>query len=99
MEVVAVDRGEAEEIRDWACGRKKQFGMRVAQDTAVAMGPGLRAYRCPFGGEHWHVGHVPPVEAVQRIATAVRVLAGNGPGDPVPPRLSRAARRRLRRAA
>lgn len=92
-----MDLREAEEIRGWACGRKKAYGRVAAQGTASDMGGGVRGYRCPFGGEHWHVGHVPEVEAVERIATAVRVLAGNGPGDPVPVRLSRSERRRARR--
>lgn len=40
----------------------------------------VRAYRCPFGDgtrahAHWHVGHVPSMAALQRIADATRVRA------------------------
>lgn len=39
--------------------------------------PTMRVYRCPFadGAPHFHVGHVPSVDEVRRIAVAIRARA------------------------
>jgi hypothetical protein len=40
----------------------------------------IAAYRCPFAGSsrasvHWHIGHVPSLASLKRIAAAIRVRA------------------------
>ena len=76
---------EAADIRDRACKDKKWYF--PAQANAIveernAETPGVYAkYRCPFC-RTYHVGHVMSVAAMQDMATAIRVLGGDGPGEP-----------------
>lgn len=75
---------QAEAIRQHACGRKVQLGRGAALNLATAeRASGLRAYRCSFSTDgHWHVGHPMGMDSLQRMAEAIRVLAGNAPGVP-----------------
>jgi hypothetical protein len=46
---------------------------RAAADRLRAEGEQVAPYRCPWGkGRHWHIGHVPSVEGLERIAAAIR---------------------------
>jgi hypothetical protein len=91
---------EAAEIRDRACKDKKRYTIPDA-DLAVARrnadhGLGVFAkYRCPFC-RGYHVGHVMSVGAMEQMATAIRVLGGDGPGEPSGT-VSKRERRRQRR--
>ena len=45
--------------------------------TRACTGRHINAYRCPFGdgtraNAHWHIGHVPSVASLERLAVAVR---------------------------
>lgn len=56
-------RGEA-----WAA-KQEMFGRGAARKAA-----GLKAYRCPFGEEHYHLGHPPKLETLQQLAAEIRGL-------------------------
>lgn len=66
--------GEALSIARWACGRKYRYPTVYAaqKDQTVVRGE-TKPYRCPFCSG-WHVGHPPSMEALGRIAEAIRVL-------------------------
>jgi hypothetical protein len=64
------------------CLSKYVRGQRNAQAYSAQFFD-LSAYRCPFvleGEDHWHVGHTPSMESLQKIALAIRDLHGNHPG-------------------
>lgn len=55
-------------------------GARHATARLIEEGEEVRAYRCPFGHpSHWHVGHVVPMAYVEKLARAIRDLAGDLP--------------------
>lgn len=76
---------EARRVRLIGCGCKSRFGRDTARGRAgeltVETGEAIRAYRCPFGGDHWHVGHVPTMETVAEVAAAIRFFATGYEGD------------------
>lgn len=65
-------------VVDRACGRKQPMDMLEAKRLARRLrrdGDTASAYRCPFAeSEHWHVGHVPSLVALESIAAAIRNL-------------------------
>ncbi len=69
-----------------ACLTKALWTEQGARNSARRMraelGELVRAYPCPFtlaGSHHWHVGHVPTMRTVQRLALAIRDLHGTRP--------------------
>ncbi len=50
--------------------RKALRGRRYANPDAVK---GVHVYPCPFG-KHWHLGHTPSVEGLERLAREIRGL-------------------------
>ena len=59
------------------CVGKVRMGRRAAMDLAAEKrrgGVDVSAYRCPWSvdGRHWHVGHPPGPEGIERIAAAIR---------------------------
>lgn len=72
-------RVEWQRVVDGACVRKKPFGVAAAHRRVVAEqhgDPRLRAYRCPFCGA-WHLGHVPSMKQVRKLAAAIRARAAS----------------------
>lgn len=76
--------GEANTIVAGSCDRKHRYetwshahrdAVHVIRDT----GQHVTAYQCPFGsirdGRHWHVGHPPTIDHMERLALAVRFVA------------------------
>lgn len=48
---------------------------RQAAEKLRAKGEQVGPYRCPWGAEgarHWHIGHPPSIEGLERIAAAIR---------------------------
>ena len=99
---------EANEIRLRACKDKKRYeNAGDAQATASLRNKALKSapgdatwiakYRCPFCG-FWHLGHVMSVGSMERMALAIRIIGGDGPGEPSGT-VSRRERRRQRRSA
>lgn len=92
---------QAEAVRAKACGDKVSYGATSARTIAATMtrtdvsGARMEGYRCPFCGS-WHVGHALSVSGMRTVAEAVRVLAGNAPGEATGwvPRRERRRRRR-----
>lgn len=63
------------------CKHKRRY--RCHDDALAALAEvrdrrgdeGLAAYRCPFGPRrHWHLGHVPSLEALKSVAREIRGL-------------------------
>jgi hypothetical protein len=45
----------------------------AADKVSAETGETIRPYRCPWGtGRHWHIGHPPSLEGLERIAAAIR---------------------------
>jgi hypothetical protein len=68
---------EVEQLVERMCTRKRRYGRVVARQVAERMrGRGRRVspYRCPCCAG-WHVGHVPSIESVTRIAQLIRQRA------------------------
>lgn len=72
---------EASDIVRGSCDRKQRYqgkhqAMRMAAYMTVHEGQRVVPYLCPFsshrGGKHWHVGHPPTIERMERLALAVR---------------------------
>ena len=67
-----------------ACLRKVPMGQRAAEAAAEKVRArgvtAVAAYACPFavhvgnGAAHWHIGHVPGPEALERLAFALRAI-------------------------
>lgn len=71
---------------DRACDGKHPYGRKTAREIAARMraqdGEDVCAYRCPWGRTaHWHVGHTPSVERLERIAAAIRNRTNEGDTD------------------
>lgn len=69
-------------IIEHACLEKKRWSRNGAWDAVARLrrkGDQVSAYRCPFKGDHWHVGHIPSMATVEDLALAVRDLHGNLP--------------------
>lgn len=84
-------RDEAEAIRARCCAGKARYASpgHARRDAFAVMahngdGRPVRSYRCPFC-HNWHVGHVPDLEGLAALATAIRVLSGNLEATPCPP--------------
>jgi hypothetical protein len=97
---------EAHDIVHRACGQKARLGPESAHNLAERMNTGdlkegtgprlVQAYVCPVCGA-WHVGHLLSPEGMAKMADALRVLKGNGPGAPAG-NIPKAERRALRKA-
>lgn len=64
---------------DRGCARKHPYGRTTARSIAARMQTAgdrtVSAYRCPWADDndpHWHVGHLPSMEGLERIAAAIR---------------------------
>jgi hypothetical protein len=82
---------EVASIVERACRLKERFygpgpARRTARRVSAATGEPVRAYRCPFGDgtrrtRHWHIGHIPSMAGLDRLALAIRARAqGVGSG-------------------
>lgn len=73
-----MDVDEARTVRRRACREKLRYGLSTAREVAAAVrrrtGDRVKQYRCPWC-RRWHVGHVPSVKSLRRVAQAIRVLA------------------------
>lgn len=80
-----IDAAEAARVAERVCGSKQRYedpGSAWGAVRAVRRRTGgdLRAYRCPFSGgtraaAHWHIGHVPSIGSLRRVAAAIRIRA------------------------
>jgi hypothetical protein len=69
-------------IVERVCGSKLRYespseARRVARRLRAKSGRPVHHYRCPFGDgtrahAHWHVGRLPSVASLRRIALAIR---------------------------
>ena len=59
--------------RWWVCERKNRYASRQrAEEAADATGAEIvRAYRCPYDPDHWHIGR--DVHAMKREPVKVRL--------------------------
>lgn len=76
---------ELADVKERVCGEKSRMGRHAAMSLAQhlrARGKRIGAYHCPFC-RCWHVGHIPSMESVSRIAQAIRTLGGDDPGPPI----------------
>ena len=85
-----MQRADAEGVLRGSHSNKKvyesvQHARNDARLLKRTVGEDCTAYRCPFssitGGEHWHVGHPPPMGRVVDIAAAIRFFAQYGLTD------------------
>lgn len=76
------------------CWRKKAYrsqgqARRDAARLAARDGVAMAHYRCAVHtmheGKHWHVGHAPSQEHVERYALAIRWVTAHPDELPVPP--------------
>jgi len=80
-----VSADEAARIVERACGSKERYSgpgaaRRAARRIRGRTGRDVQPYRCPFSGgmraaAHWHIGHVPSIASLGRIAAAIRIRA------------------------
>jgi hypothetical protein len=82
---------EVARVVERACGSKERFvgpggARRAARRVSAATRERVRAYRCPFGDgtRHWHIGHVPSMAGLGRLALAIRVRAQQADGPAAP---------------
>lgn len=69
--------GEVEALTERICGTKSPYSAKAARRIAErwrGRGVAISPYRCPLCGE-WHVGHVPSMTSVSRIAQFIRQRA------------------------
>ena len=67
--MTALDAARYEHIYNRTCGQKRAYHSKaeariaLKHSRATFAGPELTLYRCWIGGgDHWHVGHRPPLE-------------------------------------
>jgi hypothetical protein len=80
--VIAMNAAEVHQIVDRCCTSKHCYATpgearRAARTARARTGKPISAYRCPFTGgtraqAHWHIGHVPSLADLERIALAIR---------------------------
>lgn len=73
---------ELQRIVERTCTDKARYdnpgaARRAAAAARARRGIRISAYRCPFAGgtratAHWHIGRVPSVASIERIAVAIR---------------------------
>ena len=84
-------------VRRSSCERKNPYSRDTARSVADSVNAELdgraalvtrqSAYHCSFCGR-WHTGALASIDDLQRVATAMRVLAGNAPGPAEPPTMA-----------
>lgn len=63
------------QLRWRVCERKVALGRAAAMTISErerGRGQRMTAYRCPFDGDHWHVGHPVSMSTLARIAEFLR---------------------------
>jgi hypothetical protein len=81
--LAAMPAEEVAGIVDRVCRSKERFpgpgpARRTARRLSATMDAPVHGYRCPFaddGPRHWHVGHMPSLAGLDRLALAIRVRA------------------------
>ena len=83
MTLEGVDAAEAARVVERVCEAKHRYSdpggaWRAARAVRGRTGSAVRAYRCPFSGgtratAHWHIGHVPSIDSLRRVAAAIRI--------------------------
>lgn len=72
-----MNAAELASVQAKVCGTKIHYSRKSAADVSSQMrarGERVSPYACPFC-DAWHIGHVPSMETVARIAAAIRYQA------------------------
>jgi hypothetical protein len=81
MTLTGITARDVEAVVQRTCGCKQRFDHPWAARVAAGLvrartGQPICPYRCPFSADrHWHIGPAPSLEAMKRIALAIRARA------------------------